>query len=124
MTRREDRSRIEARNVKSAVVRARIIAHIEQNGPATYLDLQAALGRSASTIYYHAVMLAKAGKIHSEPIYNEQNHGDEAVWHLGENPNKSKDPEIVRRQVKTWPLNHVRDSLVAAFFGPGREVRV
>lgn len=117
MPRREDRSRIEARNMKSQIVRARIVAHIEKNGPATNLELQAAIGRSPSTVYHHIMMMSKSGLVHNEPIYNNKNGTDDATWHLGENPNKSGDPEVVQRKVKVWPQHHVRDSLVAALFG-------
>lgn len=117
MPRRKDKTLIEARNMKSQVVRARIVAHIEKNGPATNLELQAAIGRSPSTVYHHILMMSRIGLVHNQPIYNNKNGTDEAMWHLGENPNKSGDPEVVQRRVKVWPLHHVRDSLVSALFG-------
>jgi hypothetical protein len=110
---------------RSRIMRARIVSHIEQNGPATNAELQFALGRSPSTIIHHTSILAREDAIHNEPAYNHKNGKDEFVWHLGQGigPIKSN---VRQRKIKKWPLHHVRDSLVAALFGTTKycEVRV
>lgn len=112
----------EQNRARARIMRARIIDHIEKNGPSTNTALQIALGRSPSTIYYHVAGLAKEKKIHNEPVRNDVNCNPEAVWHLGENPNQSTDPDVIQRKVKIWPLHHVRDSLVTALFGAPQQV--
>lgn len=105
-------------------LRAKMIAHIADNGPTSTSALCIALERSKSTVYHHAKILSGKGRLHNIPQYLDHSGVAEGVWHLGPDPRSasesvrvSRGDVPIRTRRTTWPPHHCRDYLVAAFFG-------
>jgi hypothetical protein len=105
----------EKQRAAGLTTRATIIDYLIQFEQAMPSQIAAARGLTLNAVRHQLALMLKEGAAFGRRLHG---HQVEATWQLGENPNKSNDPEITRNVRRAWQPHHVRDSLVAAFFGP------
>jgi hypothetical protein len=102
-----------------------ILDLIAEHQPITSIELAAMLGVKVGSLNRYTASLKNRTLIHrrwcTRPGGASQRVG---LWYFGPDPDGDEtdvlEPREGRRFPTTWPMNHRRDPLVAALFGPGQ----
>jgi hypothetical protein len=109
----------EKQRAAGRAMRANIIGYLIQFEQAMPSQIAAALDITLHAVRHQLALMSKEGAAFGRRLHG---HQVEATWQLGENPNKSNDPEITRNLRRAWQPHHVRDALVSALFGEPQRV--